>query len=588
MRIMLSLFQREGRLSPRMDRLCAQVTIYKKGVNSMPIKLRPWQQDALIKALGWLLKNNGRQFLINAAPGSGKTITACAIAQALIDRDVVDRVVVIAPRKEVVNQWANDYKMVTGRAMTKVTAGDSESYEMDVCATWSAIQGLVDVFQAVCRHTRVLVICDEHHHAAVRAAWGDSADGSFADAKFSLILTGTPMRSDAAPLVWVAYDDAGEIKHPEKGTYTLTYGEAIEYGYCRPATFHRHEGNFRVDVGEHQLTVSGRKPAIFPNELARIPALQRALDFYRLACTRQFDENKKPDLSGYQATMLEEAGTKLTDLRYEMPEAGGLVIAPNIEMADYMSNLICLLEGEKPMLVHSRMPNPDRIINAFRGSKHRWLVSVAMVSEGVDIKKLRVLVYLPNALTELAFRQAVGRVVRSMGPDDMTRAYIVMPSFEILENYACRVEEEIPHSMRGDTVPPTAKLCPVCGFKCERGAKVCTECGHEFPAPPSPKFKNCGDCGEINPLSATTCQTCGASFEEEFILTLEDALRDGAIIRGMDFDEEEVQLSEKMMPSVRREILKSGDENLIRVLKVLPEESISRLHLFLKKAAEDK
>ena len=65
-----------------------------------------------------------------------------------------------------------------------------------------------------------------------------------------------------------------------------------------------------------------------------------------------------------------------------------------------------------------------------------------MISEGVDIKRLRVLIYLPNALTELAFRQAIGRVVRTMGPDDDTRAYVIMPSTELLESYARRVEQE--------------------------------------------------------------------------------------------------------------------------------------------------
>ena len=71
-----------------------------------------------------------------------------------------------------------------------------------------------------------------------------------------------------------------------------------------------------------------------------------------------------------------------------------------------------------------------------------------MVSEGVDIPRLRVLVYLPNALTELAFRQGIGRVVRSAGEDDDTRAYVVMPSFETFNLYAKRVEKEMPDSYR--------------------------------------------------------------------------------------------------------------------------------------------
>jgi hypothetical protein len=38
--------------------------------------------------------------------------------------------------------------------------------------------------------------------------------------------------------------------------------------------------------------------------------------------------------------MLEWAGSKPTELRFRMPEAGGLVIAPSIEMANYMVRLI--------------------------------------------------------------------------------------------------------------------------------------------------------------------------------------------------------------------------------------------------------
>ena len=66
-----------------------------------------------------------------------------------------------------------------------------------------------------------------------------------------------------------------------------------------------------------------------------------------------------PLLNGYQATMVEWAGAKLSDLRHRMPDAGGLVIAPNIPMAEYMATLIELIEGERPIIVHSQMPNAE-------------------------------------------------------------------------------------------------------------------------------------------------------------------------------------------------------------------------------------
>jgi superfamily II DNA or RNA helicase len=240
--------------------------------------------------MDWLVRGKkDRHFLINAAPGAGKTLAACAIAKTLLDSEEIARVIVIAPRTQVVTQWAEDFTRVTGRHMGKVTAKDGELGDlgMDICATWSAIQGLWPELQAVCQSSKVLVICDEHHHAAVEAAWGESAGGAFESAKFVLVLTGTPIRSDGAESVWLAYDDSGAISHPEEGTYTLTYGDAVELGYCRPITFHKHQGKFTVDLGGEEVKVSGDAEPTLPKNLARIPGLQTALDFYKLAKTPQ-------------------------------------------------------------------------------------------------------------------------------------------------------------------------------------------------------------------------------------------------------------------------------------------------------------
>ena len=51
----------------------------------------------------------------------------------------------------------------------------------------------------------------------------------------------------------------------------------------------------------------------------------------------------------------------------------------------------------------------------------------------------------------------------------------------------------------------------------------------------------------------------------------------GAIDRGLDLTEEEVREAEEMMPELRATILKSGDENLIKLLQRIPDESFARL-----------
>ncbi len=550
----------------------------------MNLKLRPWQLEAHQKAMKWLVQDKtDRHFLINAAPGAGKTLAACAIAKTLLDSEEINRVVVIAPRTQVVTQWADDFSRVTGRHMGKITAksGEIDKLGMDVCATWSAIQGLLPELQAVCRTSKVLVICDEHHHAAVQAAWGESAGGAFLDSKFVLVLTGTPIRSDGAESVWLAYDDNGAISHPEEGTYTLNYGEAVDLGYCRPITFHKHQGRFTVDLEGEQIKISGDQETQIPKNLARIPGLQTALDFYRLAKTPQFvPGTSEPLMNGYQASMLEAGIEKLNQLRYIMPEAGGLVIAPNIEIAEFMAELLEKLDGEKPIVVHSQLANAEDKIKQFKNTNRKWLVSVAMVAEGVDIKRLRVLIYLPNALTELAFRQAMGRVVRTDSYDDFSRAYVVMPAFKTFEKYAKRVEEEMSPAQRADTGAPKEKVCPECGERHPLGAKLCL-CGHEFPvAPQVLKTKKCISCGSLNPIGADHCHSCGHSFAAEFALSLDEALREGAIVRGMDVEEDDARDSENMAPELRKLILKSGDQHLIKFIQSFPEESWSRLGKF--------
>jgi superfamily II DNA or RNA helicase len=554
------------------------------------ITLRPWQSEAIDKALTWLVKEDkDRHFLINAAPGAGKTICASVLAQKLFEADEIDRVIVIAPRVEVVRQWADEFRFVTGRTMTKVTgaAEEVEDYGVDLCATWGAVQGLLDGFQQVCLKNRTLVICDEHHHAAVEAAWGVGADGAFAAARYVVVLTGTPIRSDGQETVWFAYDDSGRINHPEDGTYTLSYGQAVDLGYCRPITFHRHEGKFSVALPDGEnIAVSGTQDTEFSGGLKRIKGLQQALDFFKLACTPKYlPDGSTPDTNSYQASMLEWGISKLNDIRDTIPNAGGLVIAPNIEVAQYMSDLLEVIDGEKPTLVHSQLANPEGRIASFKNTDKRWLVSVAMISEGVDIKRLRILVYLPFARTELAFRQAMGRVVRSLGEEDYSRAYVVMPTHRIFEEYARRVELEMSPAARKEGPHSNNKKCPACEAECAKDAETCPECGHEFPPKPVP-FKSCPDCNALNPIGATECQACGASFRHDFEITLEEALRVGAIIRGMDLDEDEVQEGERDGDDILADVLSSGDAALIKVVQQLPIESFGRLRKILNRDSD--
>ncbi len=542
-------------------------------------KLRPWQQLCLEQALQWFEALN-QLFLIAAAAGAGKTNCAVAIANELIKKKIIDCVIVVAPRRTVVNQWASDFQMMTGRPMLKITGHDEDLSTMvgvDFAVTWSAIHDASPAFHKICQENNVLFISDEHHHAGKEAAWGLSADSAFGLAKHVLVLSGTPIRTDGSEAVWLNYGHRGEIDHPSSGTFTLTYGEAVDLGYCRPSTFHRHEGNFTVHFQDGDAaSVNSQGVSMEGNQLERLPSLKRAINFIKLASTPIYENDGSPSMSSYPASMLEWGIQKLDDIRLQMPKAGGLVIAPTIEMANYMADLLEMLEGVRPFVVHNQINNSDAKIEAFRSNNHRWLVSVGMVSEGVDIPRLRILVYLPYAKTELAFRQAIGRVVRNFGPNDTTRAYVVMPAFQIFDGYARNVEMEMSPKFRSEPKGPTTKLCPVCSSENELSATHCSVCDEEFPIGHA-RFKSCSECETPNPIHAKNCLACGESFEHEFNVNLDEALRHGAIARGMDLDESEVVLSENISQDFRNKVLNSGDEVLINIIKTIPEETYGRL-----------
>src|SRR5262249_41201063 len=123
---------------------------------------------------------------------------------------------------------------------------------------------------------------------------------------------------------------------------------------------------------------------------------------------------------------------------------------------------------------------------------------------------------------------------------------------------------------------PKSKRCPACRQECALGDKICSNCGHEFPAA-GVRYRSCMECGSLNPVAACSCQVCESSLLPNFTLTLDEALRAGAIVRGLDIDEKEVRNAEEIAPEVRNRVLRSGDEKLVRILRVLPDESWARL-----------
>ncbi len=552
----------------------------------MKLKLRDWQEKAKTQCLKWYSESNDNRFVINAAPGTGKTYAAIAIADDLFQKGLVERVIVIAPQDTVVDKWAEDYLEVTGRYMQRSNKLDGD-HGTDLCSTWMMVNSLLDGYQKICNQKKTIVICDEQHHAAANAVWGNSAINAFNNAKFILMLTGTPIRTDSEEPAFLQYE-GGQLSHPKEGQYTLTYGDSIKLGYCRPIAFHRHEANFDIldtDGGPKLGSVSGKQNKVEDSikDSAAAAVIQEANRFYACCTTIRPNKDGSPDMNGYQASMIEHAIEKLEERKMRLPQAGGLIIAPSIEVANYMAKIIELKTNKKPLVVHNEegaKESKDRIKRFRKNFTDDWLVSVDMVGEGVDIQRLRVLIYLPRARTDLRFRQAMGRVVRKyegIENDDST-AYVVMPAFEVFDKLAKAVEDEMP----GEHIKPIQKKkCPDCQTENKKDAKECISqsCDYKWP-PASPRYKKCKDdsCKAINPIGAKSCQECGNEFGTPFVVTLKDVFRDRIITRGQEISEEDAKASEQIS-SAFYDFIKITTNPMIREwAKQNPPESLVALH----------
>ena len=151
-----------------------------------------------------------------------------------------------------------------------------------------------------------------------------------------------------------------------------------------------------------------------------------------------------------------------------------------------------------------------------------------------------------------------------------------MPSLETLEDFARKIEKEIPPTFRKEE-KINYKVCPQCHNKCKLKDKSCNNCGYKFKKRNVTRTKVCMSCKTLNPINAEKCIKCSKPFNEVFDLSLDEALREGVIVRGIDVNEKEVQESEALEKAIHEEVLREGDGTLIEILRVIPPESLSRI-----------
>ncbi len=385
------------------------------GVKNGSFTLRGWQGEALERLGHW----QAGSFLISATPGAGKTRPALLFARREFMARRLSGLVVVAPTAPLTRQWARAAHEV-GLSLLPDAEGPTPP---------RGFHGVVVTYARVARDpltwarigADTLVVADEAHHLGEELTWGQGFNQAFRNARRWLLLSGTPFRSDQTSIPGVRYSDAG-VAIPD---VSYSYADAVSDGVCRPMIFVPFDGQFawRTDGVERSAT--------FADDLPK----QQHGHRYRTALA--------PELEDGLPRILAEAHARLGAVREQHPGAGALAVTTDSEHAHAVAAVIARLSGQRPVVVLHTDPDAHARLRAFRESTEPWIVAVNMVSEGVDIPRLRVGVYATPAKTAMIFRQIVGRFVRVTPGMPVEASWLFMPADPTLRDHAARIEAEV-------------------------------------------------------------------------------------------------------------------------------------------------
>ncbi len=397
----------------------------------------------------------GRDVLVHAGPGAGKTLGALLGFQTMNKERRLTSFIVFCHRNSILDQWRKSAQLLG------LTVEDLENWPENKPLPQN-VDGLILTYQGSSKRAKelsyligdwaskgLLSIADEAHHLGVDpdepqgAVWGRTFLELTDLSKLRLGLTGTPFRADN-----LAFCSARKVLVQEEGKLVekitpdlcIEPRELISAGDVRPLEFHFQDG-----------WVEHARKGQADRDVSSLSAEWR--ESWRARNLRQ-----AISLSGSSSIALQllvRARKKLEKIRLEHENAAGLVISRDIQHAKGIANLL-KEDGDSVELVHSKDVGASERLARFQTSKANWLVSVDMCSEGFDAPRLRAVAYLTNVVTKSRFIQGITRAVRMssararLEPVPRYPSYVFAPADPLLMEYARSWSISKPYLIKGN------------------------------------------------------------------------------------------------------------------------------------------
>lgn len=374
----------------------------------MVTPLRQWQSSAADQFTSGALRGLKDQ-LAYVTPGGGKTRFALEVARRLIDAGEIKRLAVVVHTHNLRSQWvAAAGKLGLSLSDQPVDSKDDQGFVV-------TYQQLVDIgtrehVARLCTGRRkVLVIPDECHHMADGRNWGDNWREAFSKAHRRILLSGTPVRADDCTIPFVTYRAGMAV-----ADFTYGYSDALRDGVVPPVFFPTFGGKASWKVGDTEI-------------------ISRGLDSTKTDQTRRL--NTMIQSESWLKGAIRAADDRLEDLRQHQGDVAGLIVCKDQYHAKQVAGLAKRLASSVHLAISDDNDAHDTI-ERFKRGHGRWLVTVRMVSEGIDIPRLRVGLYATNYRAELFFRQVVGRFVRMIPGHIDQSVFVYLPDHPDLVGFA--------------------------------------------------------------------------------------------------------------------------------------------------------
>lgn len=441
------------------------------------MKLRKWQQEAINACLPKFAKGR-KLFVIEGCTGSGKTLCSATAAIKQLENSSADLIVVLTPNCGTRIGWKKAFESLRING-NRVNVTDDVNFPLDANVWVSTYAGYSRIEEALRSRpvSGVIAIIDEFHHPADTAEWGNAVDKLVSLCDHAIFLSGTPWKRDGKIAVLCGEKNIhGDSYYQEEGRIKADF----VYDYAADLREPKTRGTVPVKFkfwDSFWKSPDGKVCEIY-KDLPKFPSDEwetiEEWEEWAKKCDKPLGRHLHFDLDtqspGENQTIrrvIEESLSLLSKTRTDIERSCGqknasvmLCVAKGMSDARKISEYIQEIRPSYRVSVvvsddNNGAKKLEKIAKQCKenaADKPDVIVSVGMISEGVDIPQIKVVAYLSAILTVLYFIQVVGRAIRRIPigkgeyadtiPSD-TVAYVVAPAHPRLRYIARNIEKQV-------------------------------------------------------------------------------------------------------------------------------------------------